>query len=219
MTATVPIARYFFNPGCPESYATLDKLARLFHGQPVIFESYNVLQDSLASANPFSAAEKKLLAVLEGGEGTPLMYGKLFLDGEEVSGFPPAPEPLRRRLTALGLPFEASRYPFSYGASPARTPGPGGALRLEPYRAANLDALARLCTAHHPYLAPEDYREAEWRPYEERRKSYVRGLLDSGEIIGVIAFAGPDEAGFVEGPSLYRSLKSWAIPCTVLTAS
>ncbi len=207
MIGTVPVARYFFSPGCPESFATLDKLVHFFHGLPVIFERYNVLEDELTSANPFSADEKKLLAVLERGEGTPLLYGKLYLNGDEVAGFPPAPELLKRRLADPGLPYDASSYPFSYGAQPARISNTGGELRLELYRTDNLDYLVKLCTKHHPYLAAENYREEEWRPYEERRKSFVQRLLNSGDIIGVIAFAGAEEAGFIEGIPLPLSQK------------
>ena len=144
------------------------------------------------------------MATREGGEGIPLLLGKLYLDGEEVAGFPPSAQDLEKKMTALGLPFDQNKYGFIYEARPGdnRSHKIDGELRLEPYRKDNLQALAGLCTRHHPYILPADYREEEWRPHEEKRCAFVSDLLQRSDVIGLIAFAGTEEAGFIEGFTL-----------------
>ena len=209
MHNSAPIVRYFYSPSCPESYATLDRLSVLFKKLPVIFESFNFLAGEIRSEHPFFEGEKSLLATRESGEGAALLLGKLYLNGQEVAGFPPSPKDLMEKMLALGLSFDPNKYRIIYQARPD-IKGPqktNRKIRMEFYRKDNLENLARLCTRHHPYIMPGDYREEEWRPHEEKRRDFVRGLLQCGDIIGVIAFDGPEEAGFIEGFPLLLARK------------
>ncbi|AZR74212.1 hypothetical protein BBF96_12870 [Anoxybacter fermentans] len=109
------IARYFYSPICPESFVTLDRLKVLFKNHDVFyFESFNTVQDKFETNFPWFPEEKKVIDTVEGNGEKPLLYGKLFIEGKEIKGFPPSPKSLENFFKEYGLKWDSKLYPFEY---------------------------------------------------------------------------------------------------------
>lgn len=196
------MVRYFYAPICPESFATLERLRRLLQGREEIrLELFNVAAGPPASPEPWYPAEEALLQTCRGAGDEPLLYGKLFVAGEAIPGFPPAGKKLGEVFAKHGIPFSAEEYTHEYG-SPLRRErwedcSPEG-FSMHGYTAADLLPACRICTLHHPYLQPAEYRAEKWESCEQGKINYIQSRLTKGDLIGVIAYYGGEPAGFAE---------------------
>lgn len=109
------IARYFYSPICPESFKTLENLKYLFQNyNEIVFEYFNIEQDSFKSNYPWYPEEMKIINTLKGKEYKPLFFGELFIQGEEIKGFPPSPASLNEAFNKHGVIWNPDLYPFIY---------------------------------------------------------------------------------------------------------
>lgn len=199
------IVRYFYAPICPESFAALNRLQKLFaEVENCHFESYDLVQDRIESPFSWFPQEKELLEIREMQGEKPFLYGTLFIEGEEVKGFPPSPKCLREMFSKHNLSWSDDRYNFLYSSrhithrqKSNRIPEESK-FTYQPYRKSEIKNVCQLCTRHHPYLSSEDYNSNYWSPYEGSKERFLREMLLQDKLYGIIAYYEEDPAGFIE---------------------
>lgn len=203
--STSIIVRYFYNPVCPETFATLDRLRNVFtDNENVLFETFNMVQDEIQSEYPWFANEEELLETRQGRGEKPLLFGSLFIMGEEIPGFPPSPKHLQQSFEKYGFTWEQEKYPFDYSGKVERHRWKcvDEQFTLENYMACNLKDVSQVCTKHHPYLEPDSFDQEYWKPYEDSKSSFMKLSLEKRDLLGVVAYYNEEPAGFVEAFSL-----------------
>ena len=109
------IARYFYSPICPESFRTIERLKNLFQNyDEIIFEYFNTAEDSLESNYSWFPGERKVINTLEGKDGKYFFFGKLFVQGEKIKGFPPSPKSFREIFNKHNIDWNPDLYSFKY---------------------------------------------------------------------------------------------------------
>ncbi len=199
--STPLIVRYFYTPICPENFATLDKLQRLFGNDKIFcFEVFNLAQDELQSEYSWFPAEEEILREREENGNRPLLYGTLFFAGKVVPGFPPSPKHLQQSFEENGLTWDPENYSFCYRGQVEREDWKCDRENfvLRKYDVDNLYSVSRLCTHHHPYLSPDSFDENYWQPYEDKKSNFLKKSLSKGEVLGFLAYYQDELAGFIE---------------------
>ena len=203
------IARYFYSPLCPESFATLERLKKLFKRNKVFsFEFFNSTDEKFATDYPWFPEEEKVISTLKGKTGQPLFFGKLFIEGEAISGFPPSPQSLQKAFNKHNLNWNPSLYPFYYQAlKRAKWVCKKDDFTLQSYKDNLSLDICRICTEHHPYLVEKQYRQKEWLRYEKQKFLFLREKLRENKLCGIIAYYQQKPVGFVEAVRLDLSNK------------
>ncbi|MCG8512630.1 MAG: GNAT family N-acetyltransferase [Halanaerobiales bacterium] len=203
------IARYFYSPLCPESFATLERLKNLFQSNKNFsFDFFNTADDKFPPDYPWFPEEKKVISTLKGKTGQPLFFGKLMIDGEAIKGFPPSPQSLQKVFNKHNLSWNPALYPFNYQAinRPKWLCKKEGFF-LQSYKDNLSLDICRICTKHHPYLEEKSYRKKEWLRHEKQKFLFLQEKLKEDKLIGIIAYYQQKPVGFVEAFQLGISSK------------
>lgn len=199
------IARYFYAPICPESFAALNRLQKLFGEiEDCHFEFYDLIRDRIESSFSWFPKEKDLLKTCDRQGEKPFLYGALFIEGEKVKGFPPSPKHLEELLTKHNLPWPGDRYDFPYSSlhitsrQEKKQVCQKSKFVYQPYRKSDIKNVCQLCTMHHPYLSSEDYSSEYWSPYEKSKERFLAENLLQDSLFGIIAYYEKEPAGFIE---------------------
>jgi ribosomal protein S18 acetylase RimI-like enzyme len=194
------IVRYFYSPICPESFATFKRLKILFQDEnKYIFESFNTAQHNLVSEIPWFPEEKNIIGALEGKDGKPIFFGKLFIEGEEIKGFPPSPKSFKEVFSKHGLKWDPDLYNFNYApVERKRWKCKQEDFTFQRYNENILFNVSCICTKHHPYLDEKNYRKKDWIKHEKQKESFLLNKLKENKLIGIIAYYKQEPAGFVE---------------------
>lgn len=203
------IVRYFYSPVCPESFATLKRLKQLFQDDDIfIFESYNTSTGNIVSKYPWFLKEEKIINTLEGKDDNPLFFGKLFIEGEEIKGFPPSPESLKETFKKVGLDWNPDLYKFNYeSADRKRWKCEQEDFIFKRYNDNLLSDISCLCTMYHPYLNEKKYNKQEWIEHENQKEDFLSNKLKENKVIGAIAYYKKEPAGFAEAFPLDLAIK------------
>ena len=194
------VARYFYSPICPEALKTLERLKKLFQNyDDIVFEDFNTAEDSLESEHPWFPEEMKVINTLEGKEGRPFFFGRLFIQGNEIKGFPPSPKSFREIFNKYDLDWNPDLYSFSY-QSPARPRwdcNQDDFIFQEYNEQLSLDNCL-ICTRYHPYLAEDQYKKSVWENHEQKKLSFLNEKLKDDKLVGITAYYQAEPAGFIE---------------------
>ncbi|WP_026477605.1 GNAT family N-acetyltransferase [Alkaliphilus transvaalensis] len=204
------IARYFYSPICTESFASLDRLRRLFNTmkEHVHFEAFNTIKDHFDSAFPWFTNEKELLATLEGTGNKPLTYSKLFIEGNEIKGFPPSKKMIGQILQAYDINFQQEAYQTYYKQTNHDSWDISvDKLKVRKYEKKLLKDVCLVCTKYNPFLEIGDYMKENWNEYEALKESYLEEKLQEEKMIGFIAYYEEQPVGFIEAFPLKLAAK------------
>lgn len=211
------VIRFFYAPLCPEVFATVDRLVESFYQyNGVIFETYNVAEGKFRSDRPFLQKEQEIIqSVLDKGN-TPLSYGKLFVNGEEVKGFPPARKSIEELLEKNGLEAAESLYSNDYKSTNFhdrnRFPFSEGGFHFLGYEEKLPVDLCKVCTKYNPYMSLDEYDEARWERFEKEKRNYIHQLVLNGEMIGQSAVYEQETIGFIEAMAVNLARKHGFTP-------
>ncbi|MGM0419935.1 MAG: GNAT family N-acetyltransferase [Bacillota bacterium] len=197
-------ARYFYPPICPESFATKTRLEKIFAEiAEVHFSAYNTVTDDLSSSVEWFPEEEKLLATIQGTGRAQLLYGKLFINGKQVKGFPPAPRSIQEILSENDITWSSEAYDFAY-QQPDRTRWDCKQedFVLKTYQERLSADLVRVCTLHHPYTNAGSYVQDVWEAPEEAKLKFLKDRLDSKQLVGVGAYYQNKAVAFIEAFNL-----------------
>lgn len=204
------IVRYFYNPICPETFATLERLQLVFESnKSIFFESFNVANEDVQSKEPWFEEEIKLINTLSGSGEVALLYAKLFIDGNEIGGFPPSKNQIREILINKGILIDIEKYTYDYGKYPRRERQicDLSKFRVVSYQQDYQVNNCKICTKHHPYLAEDIYDIPKWQRHEMKKYDYIKKKLNNGEMIGLTAYYEDKPAGFIEAFIKSESIK------------
>ncbi len=198
------IVRYFYSPICPESFATFKRLQQLFQDDnKYVFESFNTIEDNLVSDLPWFPEEKKIIDTLRGKDGKPIFFGKLFIGGEEIKGFPPSPKSFKEVFSKHGLDWDPDLYKLHYGSiERKRWKCKQEDFIFKMYNENILLDVSCICTKYHPYLDEKNYKKKEWIKHEKQKVSFLLNKLKDDKLVGIVAYYKQEPAGFVESFSL-----------------
>lgn len=199
------IARYFYSPICPESFATLNKLKNLFLHYPAFhFEYFDIFRDEMVSDYHWSHGENEIRYKTF---RKPMLFAELFVEGKPAKGFPPSPGILKELFAKYNQKWNPALYPFSYSeAQHDKWYFNPHNLNFVIYDHDLSPDICRLCTKYHPYLCEEDYREEEWIEYEKAKLNFLQKMHNEKNLIGIIAYYKGEPAGFIESFSLSTGL-------------
>lgn len=196
------IARYFYSPICPEAFASLNRINNLFlkYQKHIDFKSFNVFDCNFQSVDSWFHEEKELVDSLGENSGYPLLYGKLFIEGNEIKGFPPSKRMISDILKSNGVPFQEDDYRFDYGAANrGKFDCDIDGFHLKKYDEKNLKDSCIICTKHNPFLKEGTYIPENWAKYENEKVDFLKENLDREDLIGCIEYYGDEPVGFIEG--------------------
>ena len=190
------VVRYFYCPICPESFATLERLQKLFkeYEDRIHFETFNITEGDFKSDYPWSPIEKKIIRYQK-----PLLYGKLFVDGVEIRGFPPSAKLLKELFDELDLEWQSDLYSFDYKKVDRDAYDCSEGFKIDKYDETNLTDVCLVCTRHHPYIKPGSYSKERWEVPENKKERFLAEHLNNETLIGYIAYLNNQPVGFVEG--------------------
>lgn len=197
-------ARYFYPPICPESFATKTRLEKVFAEIPdVHFSTYNTVTDDLSSSAEWFPPEKDLLATLQGSGRAQLLYGKLFINGKQVQGFPPAPGSIQEILRENDIAWSSENYDFNY-QQPDRSRWECSRedFVFKPYQERLTVDLVKVCTLHHPYTNADSYDQNVWEEPEEAKLKFLKDKLESRQLVGVGGYYQDKAVAFIEAFNL-----------------
>ncbi len=190
------IARYFYSPICPEAFATKERLTKLFDGKEkkIVFETHNMDKKSLSSACSWYPIEAEIIS-----RKKPMLYGRLFINGEAIAGFPPSKKQLQMLFSNLGLEWNED-YSFHYGVQPSTDEKYSlSTFTIRGYDPISIRDVSLLCTKYNAYLNEKDYLKSQWKSHEEMKSNYLLQQLEKGNLLGQIAYYGDEEpVGFIE---------------------
>ncbi len=204
------IARYFYSPICSESFASLDRLRRLFHTmeEHVHFEFFNTTEDKIDSKFPWFAKEKELLDTLEGIGTKPLVYGKLFIEGKEILGFPPSKKMLEKVLRDYDIHFPQQAYQITYKkVDRQQWEILEDRLSITKYDKKSLRDVCLVCTEHNPFLEEREYMKEKWNEHEAGKENYLEDKLQEENVLGFVAYYEDHPVGFIEAFPLKLAAK------------
>lgn len=204
------IARYFYAPICPESFASLDRLYNLFsnYKEHIDFEAFNVFDCKFESSHPWFQSEEELISSISESGTYPLLYGALFIQGNIVKGFPPSEKSISDILKEYGLSIKEEDYKFDYaGKSKEGIKRNINKVQIKSYDDRVLGDACTICTKYHPYLDEKAYLPEKWSRYEQLKSNFLRESLDKGILIGCIEYHDKIPAGFIEAFTLDTSRK------------
>ncbi|MCK4258713.1 MAG: GNAT family N-acetyltransferase [Halanaerobiales bacterium] len=204
------IVRYFYVPVCPESFATLNRLKKLFSDDERFhFESFNLIEDNIQSNYPWFLEEEEVLKTCAGLGDKPLLFVKLFINGEEIKGFPPSPKWLKEVFEKHDLNWIPERYPFSYSGSVERIRWDceEEKFSVNSYTEGKLLDVSCLCTVHNPFLEQKSYCQCDWEDFEGLKKEFIVSAINREEVVGLIGYYNDEPAGFIEAFSLPLAAK------------
>lgn len=202
------IARYFYAPICPESFASLDWLYNLFskYKEQIDFETFNVFDCKFESPHPWFQSEEEIINSVNGSGTYPLLYGELFIQGNKIKGFPPSEKYISAILKEYGLSFKEEDYKFDYSAkSKEGFKWDINKAQIKSYDERVLGDACTICTKYHPYLDEKAYLPEKWNKYEQLKSNFLRESLDKGSLIGCIEYYDEIPAGFIEAFTLDTS--------------
>jgi len=175
----------------------------------IIFESFNVFERAFVSKYPFFNSELMLINTIDGKGDTSLLYGKLFIEGQEIEGFPPLMSKIVKILKTYNIVLK------NEDSSPVIIDNPE--IKTEDYNkdkiiykiysSDNLIDSCLLCTKYHPALCNKKYDNNDWKKYEKLKEEFVKISLNNQNVIGFIAYYEKEPIGFIEAFSLNISRK------------
>lgn len=172
------------------------------------FESFDTVHDKLESNFPWYPEEEKVINTVIGKEGKPLFFGKLFIEGKEIKGFPPSPKSLKEIFNEHGLTWNPKLYPFKYNSvKRGRWNCKEGDFSFQTYTENLSLDICRICTKHHPYLDEELYCQKEWIEYEKQKYLFLHEKLKENKLFGIVAYYQQNPIGFIESFPLDVSIK------------
>jgi ribosomal protein S18 acetylase RimI-like enzyme len=204
------IARYFFTPFCPESYATEEKLRIFFEKiSEIHFETFNCEEGNYFSKYNFFELEKKLIDTFYRKNDEPLLFGKLFINGQLIPGFPPSSKHLKNILVDNKVNFDESKYIFDYSSKieKANIIFDKKNLIIKKVEEEEIKDVSKLCTLFHPYLNQKDYKKEYWGKFENRKNDFLRKSILNKNALAFLAYFQNEPVGFIEAYSLEKSVK------------
>lgn len=81
------------------------------------FQAFSVLDCNFQSVLSCFPREKELIDSISGSGGYPLLYEKLYIQGNEIKGFPPSKKMISDILKDHGVSIVEDNYQFNYGAT------------------------------------------------------------------------------------------------------
>lgn len=195
------IARYFYAPICPESFASLDRLYDLFlnYKEQVDFESFNVFDCKFESPHSWFPSEEEIIESINENGTYPLLFGKLFIQGNQIKGFPPSKRSLSNTLQEYDVFFEDEEYKFDYGTtSKEQIRCDINKIQIKRYEEKLLRDPCIVCTKYNPYLDEKTYLPENWVKYEQLKSNFLKENLDKGSLIGYIEYYDEVPVGFIE---------------------
>jgi ribosomal protein S18 acetylase RimI-like enzyme len=195
------VVRYFYNPICPETFATLERLQLVFgNNENIFFESFNVVEEDIKSKKTWFEVERKLINTFIGSGEIPLSYAKLFIDGEEIDGFPPSKNKIKEILIDKEVLIDTEKYTYDYGTCPPRERQDcdSSKFTIVSYKQNYQIDNCKICIKHHPYLTENIYDISKWEKHEIQKHDYIKKKLSNGEMIGLTAYYEDRPAGFIE---------------------
>lgn len=195
------IARYFYSPICPEAFASLDRINNLFlkYQKDIDFQAFNVSDCNFQEVLSWFPREKELIDSISESGGYPLLFGKLFIQGNEIKGFPPSKTMISDMLKDHGVSFQEEDYQFDYGVTNReRHQCDSNKFRVKSYDEKNLKDCCIICTKHNPFLDEKTYIPENWAKYENLKVDFLRDNLDKDTLIGCIEYYEDEPVGFIE---------------------
>lgn len=195
------IVRYFYSPICPESFASLDRLYNLFmnYKEQVNFEPFNVFDCKFESPHSWFPSEEEIIRSVNGSGTYPLLYGKLFIQGNQIKGFPPSKQSISNILKEYGVFFKEEDYKFDYGETTReRLKCDINKIQIKRYEKKLLRDTCIVCTKYNPYLEEKTYLPEKWIKYEQLKSNFLKENLDKGSLIGYIGYYNEVPIGFIE---------------------
>lgn len=195
------IARYFYAPICPESFASLDRLYDLFlnYKEQVDFESFNVFDCKFESPHSWFPSEEEIIESINENGTYPLLFGKLFIQGNQIKGFPPSKRSISNALQEYDVFFEDEEYKFDYGTtSKEQIRCDINKIQIKRYEEKLLRDPCIVCTKYNPYLDEKTYLPENWVKYEKLKSNFLKDNLEQGSLIGYIGYYEEMPVGFIE---------------------
>lgn len=195
------IARYFYAPICPESFASLDRLYNLFldYKEQIDFEAFNVFDCKFESPHSWFQSEEEIIRSINESGTYPLLYGALFIQGNKIKGFPPSKKSISETLEQYGILFEEGDYKFDYGMKNKEGfKCDVNKIQIKRYEKRILRDTCIICTKYHPYLDEKTYLPENWSKYEQFKSNFMKENLDKGSLIGYIEYYDEVPVGFIE---------------------
>ncbi|MEC9489250.1 MAG: GNAT family N-acetyltransferase [Halanaerobium sp.] len=198
------VVRYFYSPICPESFATLERLKSLFQNyREVYFEYFNFAAEKPSSKISWFPAEEAVLATCKGKGRQPLFFGKLFIEGTVIQGFPPSPLSLQKVFAKNNLKWVPELYPFEYSSPPQIDQDIIFTdFQLFSYGESLTRDSCQLCTRYHPYLSETSYDPGTWQRHEEKKLQFLQKAHAENRLLGEIAYNQRQPVGFIEAFNL-----------------
>ncbi len=194
-------ARYFYSPICSEAFASLDRLKNLFlkYQEYIDFQALNIFGCNLQSGFSWFPIEKELVdSIINNGE-YPLLYGKLFIQGNEIKGFPPSKTMISKILKDYGVSFQEDDYQFDYGkANKMKFKCDREEFKIKKYDLKNLGDSCIICTKYNSFIDEINYIQENWAKYENLKIDFLKESLDRDDLIGYIEYYCGKPVGFIE---------------------
>ena len=204
------IARYFYAPNCTESFATLDRLQRLFRPfeDQVYFEAIDTTKRDIKSDFPWFLHEKDFISTFMGQGNKALIYNKLFIEGKEIKGFPPSKIMIEDTLKELNINLPNEAYQIYYKAKQSDIWKVSlEKLKIKKYNKDLIKDSCLICTKHNPFLNENDYLKENWSKYEMQKVNYILKEINQNNVMGFIAYYEEDPVGFIEAFPLKTAAK------------
>ncbi|MCP4180508.1 MAG: GNAT family N-acetyltransferase [bacterium] len=203
------IARYYYAPICPEAFATIDKLGNLFSqfGDSIEFIVVDFSKEMIVLNNIQFAKERNFINRIHTGEEA-LLYGKLFIEGELINGFPPSAKFIKENLLKHGLPLEKFYYEVKYQKiNRTKIDCKKDKLVSKSVCKKNGIDVCLLCTKNNRFLDENEYDNEHWNKFENQKlKHLLTGIKDKNSI-AIIEYYNGNPVGFIEGYTLKESRK------------
>lgn len=195
------IARYFYAPICPESFASLDRLHHLFYKykDQIHFEAFNVFDCAFKLRQDWFSREIELIKSIEEGGTYPLLFGLLFIQGKEIKGFPPSKQFMINTLKEYGVLLKEEDYQLNYvQINKTRLQCDMNKFEIKRYEKRTFMDTCIICTKHNPYLDEKTYAPKNWVKYEQSKAIFLEKCLDNDRLIGFIEYYNEEPIGFIE---------------------
>ncbi len=162
-------------------------------------ETINLYNFDFSTREKYSPSEQALLKQILEGKRIDYFFTTVFVDGEEISGFPiPVLSVEERICSKLGIEYQPQEESFP---SPNRKRHNIATeeISIQLITPDNFDDECELCLTHHP-LIPNNYysREQLERAKEGKIKQFLEKVFNSEGFVGFIAYVGNEPAGMIE---------------------
>ncbi len=203
------IARYYYAPICPEAFATIDKLDNLFskYDDSIEFIVADFSKGLIVEKDIQFAEERKYINRIHTGEEA-LLYGKLFIEGVLINGFPPSAKLIEENFLKHGLPLGKFYYEAKYQKI-IRNKFDCRKDELVSKQVCKKNGIdvCLLCTKYNRFLDDNKYDNTYWAKYENQKlKHLLTGIKDNNSI-AIIEYHNGNPVGFIEGYTLEESRK------------